>query len=365
MKLLVAFLVFLAPMGFASVQDQKPTLSKRDPFYIKSLSRMRQTFGYKGKSAPPPEDADFIVVVDERLEPKLVEAESAHDENKMEIEVRVAPLPPPPPPPPLPWYLRLQETWPGNPHGHKLGAGTYGSVYLVRDPKYDTLYAKKRIHIRDFNKNEVETHMVLSKNPNIVQLFHYYQEGNFVYLIMEYCPGGTLQNAISRSRYLSEREARYYLAQLICAFQDLQVRRIAYRDLKANNVLLDAEGIVKLADFGLAKAMPLGSPGVFESRPHIAPELFKGPSHSPSCDLWSLGLLFYQMLVGEYPSSRSEVLEFPPQVSRQAADLLEKLLRAKPETRLGARRFQELKDHVFFQGIDWKRIPTMRLRDMP
>ncbi len=257
------------------------------------------------------------------------------------------------------WYEHLQETWPGHPQRQKLGHGTFGTVYLVFDPKRKRSYAKKSIPLVDYVDHETEVMRLLPSHPNMVRLVASYADKTHHHLILEYCPGGVLKNKIDGTFGMPEDQTRFYLAQVVSAMREMQIRRIAYRDLKLNNIMLDAKGRVKLVDFGLAMPMLKDSLGKFFPCDHLAPELIKGPSHNETCDLWSLGLLAFEMLTNYRPERFSALHATASQLSPAAKDFIAKLVQVVPHERLGAHDFSQVQSHIFFQGVDWQRVPYM------
>ena len=128
---------------------------------------------------------------------------------------------------------------------------------------------------------------------------------------MEYVNGGDLMFQIQRARRFDEARARFYAAEVILALMFLHRHFIVYRDLKLDNILLDAEGHCKLADFGMCKEgmFPGVTTSTFCGTPEfLAPEVLLEPSYTRAVDWWGLGVLIYEMLVGEVRRSASPSL---------------------------------------------------------
>lgn len=225
---------------------------------------------------------------------------------------------------------------------------------------------------------------VAGYHPNVVNLDFAFQNEHRLYLIMEYCAGGDLGAQIkmrnkARNRF-SEAEARSYICEIIIALEFLHKNEIIFRDLKPENVVLNAKGHVKLTDFGLSKESvdeTSGNSSFVGSIAYLAPEILKKQKHFKSLDWYLTGLLLYEMIVGQppyYKNNRKELFEnimtgplrIPQSMSMEARDLILNLLNRNPKKRLGAgpEDANELKRHAFFNGIDWNVVESGRL-DMP
>jgi serine/threonine protein kinase len=192
-----------------------------------------------------------------------------------------------------------------------LGKGSFGEVYLVKKKSNNKYYAMKvlskhRIIQHNLTKYAYTEKNVLSylRHPFIVSLHCSFQTNDKLFLILDYCPGGDLGRALERDRKFSEDRARIYLAEVLLALEELHNREIIYRDLKPDNVVLDADGHALLTDFGLSKE------GVKEndstqsfcgSVAYLAPEMLRRAGHGKSVDWYLLGVLLYEMLVGMPP----------------------------------------------------------------
>ena len=144
-----------------------------------------------------------------------------------------------------------------------LGKGTYGTVLLVRYIKTRKLYAmkvvrkiknkKKKEKQRKFILNEKNVLIKMKNSQWIVQVKWTFQTSKKLYFVMEYCPGGELFNLLVKYRKFKEETAKFYVAQIVLAIEELHSRDVIYRDLKPENVIIAADGYIKLTDFGLSK----------------------------------------------------------------------------------------------------------------
>jgi hypothetical protein len=192
-----------------------------------------------------------------------------------------------------------------------LGKGSFGEVYLVEKKNMKQLYAMKvlskdKIMAQNLVKYAMTERNVLSitNHPFIVKLNYAFQSTDRLFLILEYCPGGDLAEHLLKEKRFTEERAKIYLCEIILALEDLHKRDIIFRDLKPDNVVLDAEGHALLTDFGLSKEGVLDNKGAKSfcgSIAYLAPEMLKRTGHGKSVDWYLLGVLFYEMLVGVPP----------------------------------------------------------------
>ncbi|KAG1421673.1 hypothetical protein G6F59_006585 [Rhizopus arrhizus] len=176
---------------------------------------------------------------------------------------------------------------------------------------------------------------------------------------------------MAAERMFSEDVARFYLAELLLALEHLHALGIVYRDLKPENCLLDEAGHVLLTDFGLSKVSIEGSRTntVCGTAEYMAPEILLKVNYDKSVDLWTFGILMYEMLTGDTPFRSSnkkktldailkKKLQIPYYISADAKDLLIRLLRKNPNVRLGSEKdgIEKIKSHRFFRKINWKEL---------
>ena len=288
-----------------------------------------------------------------------------------------------------------------------IGRGAFGDVWLVRDVEDHNVYAMKMLRKSELvAKKQVlntlsERDIMASDNPWSVQLIYSFQDQTYLYFVMEYLPGGDLMNLLIKRGYLREDEARFILAEILLAIQNVHLAGFIHRDVKPDNVLITRNGHIKLTDFGLsAKTERYADPYMTlienvndllrnqrNSSPnmpvlpqpqtrraalcstvgtpdYIAPEVLLKKPYDYKVDFWSFGCVMYEMLFGSPPffakTARQtainivkwrETLKFPrkPPVSMAAIDLIRHLLCGK-DHRMG---FEEIKSHAFFAGVDF------------
>ena len=261
-----------------------------------------------------------------------------------------------------------------------LGRGHFGKVLLCEDRETKSLSALKALKKRDIiAREEVDSLMAERrifqtinqvKHPFLINLISCFQTNTHVCFVMEYASGGDLMLHI-HSDVFSEPRACFYSACVVLGLQYLHSKGIVYRDLKLDNLLLDKDGFLKIADFGLCKeGMWYGSrTSTFCGTPEfLAPEVLTETSYTRAVDWWGLGVLIYEMLVGESPfpgEDEEEVFDsivndnvrYPRFLSNEAITIMRRLLRRNPERRLGSnlQDADDIKKQSFFKvnGINW------------
>ncbi|EOY14449.1 hypothetical protein QUC31_000043 [Theobroma cacao] len=325
-------------------------------------------------------------------------------------------------------YMRLQRRKVGIDDFEQLtviGKGAFGEVRLCRAKNTGEIFAMKKLKKSEMlSRGQVE-HVRSERNllaevdsRCIVKLFYSFQDSDFLYLIMEYLPGGDIMTLLMREDILSEDVARFYVAESILAIHSIHQHNYIHRDIKPDNLILDRNGHLKLSDFGLCKpldgkyssillededltsqestseaevqsgserppwtmpkeqlqqwkrnrrALAYSTVGTLD---YMAPEVLLKKGYGMECDWWSLGAIMYEMLVG-YPPFCSDdpritcrkiinwrtCLKFPdePKITDEAKDLICHLL-CDVETRLGTRGVEELKAHPWFKGVQWEKL---------
>ena len=306
-----------------------------------------------------------------------------------------------------------------------IGKGAFGEVRVCRYIPNNSIVAVKKMKKEEMHKKNQVLHVraerdVLSeaKNEWIVDLKFSFQDQNYLYLGMEFLQGGDLMSLLMAKDILPEPEAKFYAAEIVMAIESVHKLDCIHRDLKPDNVLIDADGHIKLSDFGLSKKLDLkiidnnlqnelrnfGKNNInngnnrfkplsyaqqfskFKSMKnkkrrafaystvgtpdYIAPEVIRQKGYGQEIDWWSLGVIMFEMMIG-YPPFFSEsstetckkildwknTLNIRPEanISEEAEDILRKLI-SDPETRLGVNGAGEIKAHPFFKGINWNHI---------
>jgi len=186
-----------------------------------------------------------------------------------------------------------------------IGSGGFGTVYLAEDTWIDKKVALKVPHKQmvDFGELLREPRLLASLNhPNIVTILTAEKQENVFFIVMEFVPGETLENIISREGPLELSRALDYTCQISNAVDHAHRHGVLHRDLRPSNVLVTESGLLKVADFGTSRFLEIAAHGttVIGSPPYMAPEQFQGKAVFAS-DLYSLGVTMYQMLTGLLP----------------------------------------------------------------
>ncbi|XP_078129354.1 protein kinase C epsilon type-like isoform X2 [Sander vitreus] len=269
-----------------------------------------------------------------------------------------------------------------------LGKGSFGKVMLAELKGSDEVYAvkvlKKDVILQDDDVDCTMTEKrilaLARKHPYLTQLFCCFQTKDRLFFVMEYVNGGDLMFQIQRSRKFDEARSRFYAAEVTSALMFLHRHGVIYRDLKLDNILLDAEGHCKLADFGMCKEGILDgvSTTTFCGTPdYIAPEILQELDYGPSVDWWALGVLMYEMMAGQPPfeaDNEDDLFEsilhddvlYPVWLSKEAVSILKAFMTKSPNKRLGCVAAQGLEEaikfHVFFREIDWTLLEQRKIR---
>uniref|UniRef100_A0AAR2KTG2 protein kinase C n=1 Tax=Pygocentrus nattereri TaxID=42514 RepID=A0AAR2KTG2_PYGNA len=268
-----------------------------------------------------------------------------------------------------------------------LGRGHFGKVLLAEYKSTGEMFAIKALKKGDIvARDEVDSLMCEKRifetvnsvrHPFLVNLFACFQTKEHVCFVMEYAAGGDLMMHIHADVF-SEPRAVFYAACVVLGLQFLHEHKIVYRDLKLDNLLLDTEGYVKIADFGLCKE-GMGfrdRTSTFCGTPEfLAPEVLTETSYTRAVDWWGLGVLIFEMLVGESPfpgddeeevfdSIVNDEVRYPRFLSTEAISIMRRLLRRNPERRLGAgeRDAEEVKKHPFFRNVDWGALLAKKIQ---
>ena len=235
-----------------------------------------------------------------------------------------------------------------------VGTGTFGRVMVARHQESKEYYALKIMSIVDVVRLKQVDHVRNEKNilefikhPFIVKLFWTHHSEQYLYMLLEYVPGGELFSVLRQYNKFEPKMAVFYAAEIVAAFEYLHSFQIVYRDLKPENILLDYEGHLKLTDFGFAKKVTNKTFTLCGTPEYLAPEIIQARGHSSTADWWALGILVYEMLSGSppfYDESTHKIyerilqgkIEWPRYFDFSAKDIIKRFLTSDPTKRLGS-----------------------------
>ncbi|KAI1180006.1 Pkinase-domain-containing protein [Nemania sp. FL0916] len=246
--------------------------------------------------------------------------------------------------------------------GRPLGKGKFGRVYLARERTSGFICALKVLHKSELAQGRVEKQVRREieiqsnlRHPNILQLFGHFHDSKRVFLILEFAAKGELYKHLRREHRFPEWKASHYIAQMASALRYLHRKHVIHRDIKPENILVGIHGEIKISDFGWSVHAPNSRRETMcGTLDYLPPEMIKpgssDNSYNEKVDLWSLGVLTYEFLVGEAPFEDTPVMtqrriaradmSIPSFVSPEARDLIKRLLVLDPEKRIPLEQVQ-------------------------
>jgi len=268
--------------------------------------------------------------------------------------------------------------------GRFLGKGGFAKCYELKDMATGEITAGKIVpkslltksHQKEKMSQEIRLHKAVA-HDHLVKLYSYFEDPNFVYIVLELCRKRSLMELHKRRKAVTEPETRYFLMQILLGCKYLHENKIIHRDLKLGNVFLNDHMEVKIGDFGLAtkvdydgerKRTLCGTPN------YIAPEVLGKKGHSYEVDVWSIGCILYTLLVGKPPFETSTLKDtytrikkneyhIPSRVGPLARNLIQRLLQHEPAKRPSVAEI--LKDDFMTMGYLPHRLPVSCLTMAP
>ena len=249
----------------------------------------------------------------------------------------------------------------------ELGSGSYGHVFLAQHKITQVKYAIKAIDKRSavniqempYFIREIDI-MYRVHHPNVVKLFGHFEDNNYCYFIMEYMPGGNIYSIVQRTHMVTLKEIASIMKEVISAvyFLHHMKPKIVHRDLKPENVLLDQGNHAKLTDFGWSNYMEgnMKRTTICGTPVYLAPEIVNNTGHDEHVDIWCIGVLLFELIVGRPPFSGDNEqmvrynivrmrINWPKNIDKDAADLISKILKYIPEERYS---LEQMLLHPFF-----------------
>lgn len=258
-------------------------------------------------------------------------------------------------------------------------------MLLVREKRSKKTYALKCLEKHIIKESRQTQHVYAEKHvmmqldhPLLAKLYATFRDSKYVYMMMDVALGGELWTLLRDRTKFGEKMVKFYVGCVVLAFEYMHNKNIIYRDLKPENLLLTANGYIKVVDFGFSKTVPAGKKTwTFCGTPeYVAPEIILNKGHNKACDFWSLGILMYELLVGcppfmsvDHMHTYNQIVSgidrvvFPKIVSKTATNIIKRLCRESPGERIGNLKdgIKEIKKHKWFQGFDWEGLSTQSI----
>ncbi|KAJ2649918.1 Serine/threonine kinase [Coemansia sp. RSA 1250] len=268
-----------------------------------------------------------------------------------------------------------------------LGKGNFGKVMLSEEKASKKLYAikvlKKEFIVEndEFESTRSEKRVLLiankEKHPFLIGLHSCFQSSNHIFFVMEYISGGDLMMHVQKLGSFGERRAKFFACEILLGLAYFHRAGIIYRDLKLDNIMLDSEGHVKIADYGLCKEnMGYGQTTItFCGTPEfMAPEIVLEQRYGRAVDWWAFGVLIYEMILGTSPfhgEDENEIFDsiledeilYPVRMSRDSVFICQALLEKDPSKRLGSgpNDAEDIMKHSFFAGVNWDDVLNKKI----
>ncbi|XP_023372212.1 aurora kinase C [Otolemur garnettii] len=257
--------------------------------------------------------------------------------------------------------------------GRPLGKGKFGNVYLARLKENHFIVALKVLFKSQIEKEGLEHQLrreieiqARLQHPNILRLYNYFHDARRVYLILEYAPRGELYKELQKNHTFDEQRTATIMEELADALTYCHDKKVIHRDIKPENLLLGLRGEVKIADFGWSVHTPsLRRNTMCGTLDYLPPEMVEGRTYDEKVDLWCIGVLCYELLVGKPPFESTSYNEtyrrivkvdvrFPQTMPSGAQDLISRLLRYKPQERLP---LAQILEHPWVQAHSRRVLP--------
>ena len=265
----------------------------------------------------------------------------------------------------------------------EIGKGNYGKVSLVMNKRTKFPYAIKAINKYNILEEDLSENIQLEKrillkidHPFIVKLVKCLKDDKNIFFLLEYIKGKELFDVIRDIGYLNKEQTNFYIASMMIAIQYLHERKIIYRDIKPENIIVEKNGYIKLIDFGTAKEIEDRTKTIIGTPHYMAPEIIMGGGYSFQVDFWSISICMYGFVCGEVPFGENEEdpmeiyfeiinnhLTFPNKfiiIDKEFKHLMKKMLDKNPSNRLS--NFHSIKNQSWFKNFNWDELNNLNLK---
>ena len=265
----------------------------------------------------------------------------------------------------------------------EIGKGNYGSVSLVMNKKTKFPYAIKAINKNQIMSDHLMENIELEKNillkidhPFIVKLVKCLKNEKNIFFLLEYIKGKELFEVIRDIGLLNKDQTNFFIASMMIAIQYLHERKIIYRDIKPENIIVEKNGYIKLIDFGTAKEIEDRTKTIIGTPHYMAPEIIMGGGYSFQVDFWSISICMFEFMCGEVPFGETvedpmeiyfeiinNQLSFPSKyivIDKEFKNLMKKMLEKNPSNRLST--FYSIKNHPWFKDFNWDELTNLNLK---
>ena len=266
-----------------------------------------------------------------------------------------------------------------------IGRGGFSQVWKVLYLKYNKIYAMKKMYKVEIIDRKCEKDILIElsllsriHHPFIVNIHFAFQDNKYLYLICDYFPQGDLRYQLLHNKIYNEKQVKFIISNILLSLDYIHINNIIHRDIKPENILIDDKGYLAITDFGIARFKKEDNSGEKSGTPgYMSPEVLFARKHGFTADYFALGVIAYELIFAKRPymnirrkSLQQEVLtkeiqikenELPKGFSLDCMDFINRMIKRKQEERIGFNNIQEIYDHKFLSGINFKKLYNKKI----